>query len=210
MQANSPWTGHDREEQSMGSVSVVGVAGSVRQPSRSAVLVGEMLSAITARLDAPSRLIELVDDGVARIDGLAREHLAGDARAIVEAIETADILVVGTPVYRASYTGLFKQAFDLVDQNALTGTTVVLTATGGSPLHGLVMEHQLRPLFGFFRAQTVPSAVYATEADFTAFTLSSVQVRERIGRAADEAVRLAATGHPVRLRPRSAAVLAST
>ena len=116
---------------------------------------------------------------------------------------SADILVVGTPVYRASYTGLFKHVFDLVHYDALIGTTVVLTATGGSPLHGLVMEHQLRPLFGFFRAHTVPSAVYATEVDFDQYELTSPLVRERVQRAADEAVRFAARGYPMAAQART-------
>jgi FMN reductase len=111
-------------------------------------------------------------------------------------------------VYRASYTGLFKHVFDLVHHEALIGTMVVLTATGGSPLHGLVMEHQLRPLFAFFRAHTVPSAVYATEADFDRYELTSTAVRERVQRAADEAVRLAAGGRALGATVQPAAMAA--
>ncbi|MFO1072435.1 MAG: FMN reductase [Geminicoccaceae bacterium] len=185
----------------MPQLSLLGVAGSVRQPSRTAVLVEEVLDAIGARLGMAGRLVELGAQGIARFDALARDGLKGEALALIEAIERADVLVVGTPVFRASYTGLFKHVFDLVDHDALAGKTVVLTATGGSPLHGLVMEHQLRPLFGFFRAHTVPSTVYATEADFDRYDLVSPLVRERIGRAADEAARLATAGrHPAQRR----------
>lgn len=180
----------------MKTLSVVGIAGSVRQPSRTANLVSTVLEAIEERTGSRGRLFELGDRDTTFLDALSRDALGERARAVVEAIEGADILVVGTPVYRASYTGLFKHVFDLVHVDALTGTTVVLTATGGSPLHGLVMEHQLRPLFGFFRAHTVPSAVYATEADFDHYQLTSALVRERAQRAAGEAVRLAAGGYP--------------
>lgn len=176
----------------MQKLSVVGIAGSVRQPSRTANLVATVLAAIEERTGGRSQLIELGARDTTFLDALSLDALSDRARAVVEAIEGADILVVGTPVYRASYTGLFKHVFDLVDVDALTGTTVVLTATGGSPLHGLVMEHQLRPLFGFFRAHTAPSAVYATEADFDQYELTSPLVRERVQRAAGEAVRLAA------------------
>jgi len=185
----------------MRPLSILGVAGSVRQPSRSSTLVREVLDALSARLGAPARLVELADGRAARFAALSRDGLGPEGLEVVRAIEEADILVVGTPVYRASYTGLFKHVFDLVHHEALAGTTVVLTATGGSPLHALVMEHQLRPLFGFFRAHTVPSAVYATEADFDGHELASAQVRDRAGRAADEAARLAGAGLVAAARP---------
>ena len=152
--------------------SVLGIAGSVRQPSRTTNLVAAVVDAICQPPRHTGRVVELGDRGSSFLDALTRDTIHGRALEIVEAIEDADVLVVGTPVYRASYTGLFKHVFDLVHHEALVGKTVVLTATGGSPLHGLVMEHQLRPLFGFFRAHTVPSAVYATEADFDQYTLS--------------------------------------
>ena len=81
---------------------------------------------------------------------------------MIDDIERADLLIVGTPVYRGSYTGAFKHVFDLVRHDRLRGTPVILTATGGSQMHGLVTEHQLRPLFGFFGALSLPTTVYAT------------------------------------------------
>jgi FMN reductase len=77
--------------------------------------------------------------------------------------------------------------FDLVDHEALAGKPVLLTATGGTPLHGLVTEHQLRPLLGFFNALTLPTAVYATEADFSDYQLVNPKIIARIERAAAEA-----------------------
>ena len=174
----------------MHTPSVLGIAGSVRQPSRTTNLVAAVVDAIAAKLGTTGETIELGDQGASFLVALQRNAVRGRALEIVEAIEDADILVVGTPVYRASYTGLFKHVFDLIHHDALVGKAVVLTATGGSPLHGLVMEHQLRPLFGFFRAHTMPSAVYATEADFDQYTLSSPIVIERVKRAAEEIARL--------------------
>lgn len=105
------------------------------------------------------------------------------------AVEQSDLLVVGSPVFKASYTGLFKHFFDLLDPLAIAGKPVVLTATGGSHHHALVLEHHLRPLFGFFRAQTLPTAVYAVEGDFDNGVLVNEGVKDRIGRAVTEAVR---------------------
>ena len=124
---------------------------------------------------------------------------------MIDDIETADLLIVGTPVYRGSYTGAFKHVFDLVRHDRLRGTPVILTATGGSQMHGLVTEHQLRPLFGFFGALSLPTAVYATESDFENYMLVSNPVRQRVAAAASDAVRiLAQRAHSIRSKAAAA------
>jgi FMN reductase len=65
---------------------------------------------------------------------------------------------------------------------------VILTATGGSHLHGLVTEHQLRPLFGFLNALTLPTTVYAVESDFSDYRVSSSKILDRVDRAVVEAL----------------------
>jgi FMN reductase len=175
----------------MAGLSIIGVSGSVTRPSRTTALVQAVLDRIEARSGLETRLIELVDSAPHLFKALTRDKLAGEARALVEAVEQADLLVIGTPVYRASYTGALKHLFDLVSHEALLGKPVILAATGGSHLHGLVTEHQLRPLLSFFGALTVPTAIYATEADFDEYySLTSTAVIDRIDRAADEIARL--------------------
>ncbi|MGO4760489.1 CE1759 family FMN reductase, partial [Streptomyces sp. 2MCAF27] len=75
-------------------------------------------------------------------------------------------LIVVTPVFTASYSGLFKSFFDLIDPDALTGKPVLIAATGGTARHSLVLEHALRPLFSYLRAAVVPTAVYAASEDW--------------------------------------------
>jgi FMN reductase len=106
----------------------------------------------------------------------------------LQAIETADVLVVASPVYRASFTGLFKHLFDFVDQYALVDTPILLAATGGSERHALIIEHQFRPLFGFFQALTLPVGVYAHDSDFTDYKLTSGFLKDRITKAVAKAV----------------------
>lgn len=65
-----------------------------------------------------------------------------------------------------------------------------MAATGGTPLHGLVTEHQVRPLFGFFNALTLPTAIYATETDFANYKIISPVVDDRIARAVSELVQV--------------------
>jgi FMN reductase len=108
----------------------------------------------------------------------------------LQRIESADLLVVATPVYRASFTGLFKHLFDFVDQYALVDTPVLLAATGGSERHALIIEHQLRPLFGFFQALALPVGVYAHDSDFTDYKISNEQLTDRIEKAIARALPL--------------------
>ena len=62
----------------------------------------------------------------------------------------------------------------------------MLTATGGGERHALIVEHQLRPLFGFFEAFTLPTAVYATDRDFADGVLHSEAILKRAAQAVDE------------------------
>jgi FMN reductase len=176
-------------------LSVLGLSGSTRRPSRTSVLVRAVAAALDARLHTDSRVIELADAAPHLFAALNRAAAPAPAEAILRTVETADILVVATPVYRASYTGALKHLFDLVRHDALAGKPVILAATGGSPQHGLVTEHQLRPLLSFFSALTIPTAIYATEADFDDLALTNPSVLARIDRAADETARFVAA-HP--------------
>jgi FMN reductase len=90
---------------------------------------------------------------------------------------------VASPVYRASFTGLFKHVFDFVGQYALIDKPVLLAATGGSDRHALIIEHQFRPLFSFFQAITLPIGVYASDTDFIDYRIDSAALRERIDQA---------------------------
>jgi FMN reductase len=174
--------------------SIVGIAGNITRPSRTSALLSALLAEINALTGARSRLIELVDVGPhlfasftsERDQSFTLEKLPQQARAAIQAIETADALVVGTPVYKGSYSGALKHLFDLVRPNALTGKPVLLAATGGSPLHGLVTEHQLRPLFGFFNALTLPTTIFGLESDFQNHRIATPELQARVSRAAAE------------------------
>jgi FMN reductase len=167
-------------------MKIVGLSGNVKRPSRTASLVEAIVSAAASKLALEGRTIELVDAAPVLFKALRSDQLDAEGRAIIDAVEAADVLVVGSPVYRASYTGALKHLFDLVDYRALTGKRVILAATGGTPLHGLMTEHQLRPLFGFFNALTLPTSIYATETDFADYEITGPVVHERIERAVSE------------------------
>ncbi|MFE1902296.1 FMN reductase [Streptomyces gardneri] len=86
--------------------------------------------------------------------------------AAIDAVTAADGLIVVTPVFAASYSGLFKSFFDVIDPDALSGKPVLTAATGGTARHSLVLEHAVRPLFAYLRAVVVPTAVFAASEDW--------------------------------------------
>lgn len=175
----------------MPNISLVAVSGSLHAPSKTTVLSREILDRFAAAIAAgagddlvvESRLIELSEIGREFSGALTRDELSPAADEAIRAIEQATLLIVASPVYRASFTGLFKHVFDFVGQYALIDKPVLLAATGGSDRHALIIEHQFRPLFSFFQALTLPIGVYASDADFTDYRIDSSALTERIEQA---------------------------
>lgn len=147
-------------------------------------------AALQARLTLERRDIALSTAAPHLFSGLTRADLCAAGEDVCRTVEAADILVVGSPVYRASYTGILKHLFDLVDRDAMAGRKALLVATGGTPLHGLVLEHQFRPLMGFFGVQTIATSLFGLEGDFEDRRIVGGALLERVERAADEAAAL--------------------
>jgi FMN reductase len=104
--------------------------------------------------------------------------------AAVDRIASADGVVAVTPVFAASYSGLFKSFFDVVDPESLVGVPVIVAAPAGTARHSLVLDHAMRPLFAYLRALVVPTGVFAATDDFGG--VGGTDLPERIARAADE------------------------
>jgi len=114
--------------------------------------------------------IEIISIGELDIqfcDGRDPAKYEGDAKLVIDKITAADALIFGTPMYRGSYTGLLKNVFDLIPNDALFGKPVGLIATGGSDHHYLALEHELKPLLGFFLAHAIPGSVYANNEHYS-------------------------------------------
>jgi FMN reductase len=175
---------------------VVIFSGNIRRPSRSRALAEALGAEIGRRLPVELKSYDVLDAGPGLGSALTRSELPLPAARILDEIEGADALIVGTPVYKGAYTGLFKHLIDFLEPGRLVGKPVALTASGGGPRHALVVEHALRPLFGFFAALTVPTAVYASDADFTAtddgvgHIVSDPGIRTRLASASDELIGL--------------------
>lgn len=169
-------------------LKIVAVSGGLQRPSRTLALVEQLLEGLSDALPVNTRLIELGEIVPKFAAVLQRAQLPPDVEAVLRDIETADLLLVASPIYRGSYTGLFKHLFDFVHHEALIDVPVLLAATGGSDRHALAIDHQLRPLFSFFQAHTLPIGVYATDKEFDNYRVTSEALRARIALAVERAL----------------------
>ena len=106
-------------------------------------------------------------------------------RDALDAVTGADGLIAVTPIFNASYSGLFKSFFDVLDAESLADKPVLIGATGGTARHSLALEHAVRPMFAYLRAVVVPTSVFAAPEDWADGTADGA-LRGRIERAAGE------------------------
>jgi FMN reductase len=159
---------------------VVVVNGSPNERSRTMGLAGLVTSRLEELLPLEVHRIDVYRLGHGFTDAVLREEVSPEVEQRIRLAEEADVLVAATPVFRASYAGMFKHFFDLVDQYALANKPVILVATGGSDRHALVIEHALRPLFAFFQAATAPVGFYANAGDFDGTLVLNGEVYSRV------------------------------
>ncbi|MDR3473618.1 MAG: FMN reductase [Devosia sp.] len=169
-------------------IRIVAFSGNVQRPSKSRALAETIAETIAQKLPASIEQYDVLDGQPGLGTALSRADLSPEALSVVEAIEKADVLVVSTPTYKGSYTGLFKHLIDFVDPKALNGVPVVISATGGGQRHALTIEHQLRPLFGFFSAWTIPAGIFAEDKNFEDGRPADPALLARIELAANQVV----------------------
>lgn len=164
----------------MSVLNVTVLCGSLQQPSRTLVLCEALLARIGEfRTIVPQR-VEIASIGRRLGACYWRGELPEDIESQVLAVEQADLLIAASPVHNSTYSGLFKHFLDFTGMDALAGKPTLLAATGGSALHGLMIDQQLRPLLAMKQALTLPVGVFATEADFVGHELQSPVIEKRI------------------------------
>jgi FMN reductase len=166
--------------------NLVIVSAGTSQPSTTRMLADQIAA------ESVRRLRELGDDatvGAVEVAALAvdvaRASVTGvpsaELQAAIEQIAAADAVIAAAPVYKAGITGLFKSFVDVLDDDLLIAKPVLLAATAGSSRHALVVDDQMRSLFAYMRALTLPTSVFAAPEDWGAAELG-----ERVRRAATE------------------------
>jgi FMN reductase len=176
------------------------VSAGLSVPSSTRLLADRLTTATVAALrergdDATVEVVELREHARDLADNLVTGFANASLRGSTDAVTGADGLIAVTPVFSASYSGLFKTFFDVLDKESLTGTPVLLGATAGTARHSLVVEHAMRPLFAYLRAIAVPTGVFAAPEDWGGDGGVDRALAGRIERAAGELADLIA-GRP--------------
>ncbi|MCO5996964.1 FMN reductase [Actinoallomurus rhizosphaericola] len=175
----------------MDPLRVVAVSAGLGTPSSTRLLADRLAAATREHLTEGGRpaevtVVELRDLATDIANAMVTGFPGARLRPAIEAVTGADGLIAVTPIFSASYSGLFKSFFDVIDNTALAGRPVLIAATGGTARHSLALEHALRPLFTYLRAITVPTAVYAAPEDWSSGGDGTGDLTARIGRAAGE------------------------
>jgi FMN reductase len=179
------------------------VTAGLSQPSSTRLLADRLAEATDRALrlhgeEVRLEVIELRDLAHAITDNLLTGFPSGALATAVRTAADADALIAVTPVFSASYSGLFKSFFDVLDGDALIGKPVLVAATAGTARHSLVLDFALRPLFAYLRAVVVPTAVFGATEDFGSNASGSLTERvERAGRELADLVAGRPAGGPV-------------
>ena len=165
--------------------TIVVVSAGLSQPSSTRLLADQLAAAVTEQGDFTITVIELRDLAHDIANHLLTGFPPGALKEALDAVAGADGLIAVTPIFTASYSGLFKSFFDVVDKDALVDKPVLIAATAGTARHSLALEHALRPMFAYLHAVVVPTAVFAAGDDWGADSSDGL-LGSRIRRAAGE------------------------
>jgi FMN reductase len=169
---------------------IVGISGDLTARSRTRALVEFVVSQAATAWPHATDLIDVADLAPELAFTLAHGDAALELEAVLQKIENADLLVVGTPISKGSYTGLLKHLLDLLTGSRSEGAVAIIAATDTGDCNSLGLEHSLRPLLSLLGYCAAPTAVFARNDDFVGFHLAEESVIIRARRAVREAFRM--------------------
>ena len=188
-----------------GPFRLVVVSAGTSDPSSTRLLadrIAERTATLAATGDAASdvtiSVIELREIATDISTALVSQLITPKLQQAITALGEADGVIASTPVYKAGPSGLFTSFFDVLDNDLLIGVPAVLAATAGTARHALVADDQMRPMFAYLRAMTVPTSVFAAPEDW-----SDPALNKRIDRAAIELVLMLRSGFARNIRDES-------
>jgi FMN reductase len=183
--------------------SVVAVSAGLQVPSSTRLLADRLVAATERHLretgiEPVTEVIELRDHAQDLSNNLMTGFPSPTLQAAIDQVIGADGLIVASPIFNASYSGLFKTFFDVIEHDSLEGRPVLLAATGGTARHSLALEHALRPLFTYLGADTIRTAVFAASEDWGQSGVpADGSLVQRIDRAAGDLARAMAGPEPL-------------
>ena len=175
-----------RHSQSNAARRIAVVGAGLSNPSSTTLLADRLAAAVTRAAAERGADVQLDRIELRRLAHAVADHMmtgfpGDELAAAMTAVREADGLIVVTPIFSASYSGLFKSFFDVLEPGAIDGKPTIIAATAGTARHQLALDHELRPLMSYLRAVVVPTGVFAASEDF-----GQAGLDQRIDRAADE------------------------
>ncbi len=172
-------------------MKLLGISGTI-VGSKTSIAVQAVLDRVREENpDIQIELLDMKDYDVVFCDGRDPATYTGDTKTVIDKVMEADFYIIGTPVFQASITGVLKNLFDLVPVSAFYQKVMGFVATGGTYQHYLMVENQLKPIAGFFRAFVAPSYVYLHDDHFNEKReIVDQEVLERLDRLAKEVVHM--------------------
>jgi FMN reductase/FAD reductase [NAD(P)H] len=170
-------------------MKLLGISGTI-VGSKTAAAVDRVLRTVRqAYPDIETELLDMKRYQVQFCDGRDPAAYTGDTKRVIDIVAEADFYIIGTPIFQSSITGVLKNLFDLVPVSALYNKVMGFVATGGTYQHYLVIENQLKPIAGYFRAYVAPSYVYLHDSHFNEKReIADPDVLQRIEKLAHEVV----------------------
>ena len=170
---------------------LVVVSAGLSQPSSTRLLADRLAAATTtalteAGIESRTQVVELRDHARALADHLVTGFPSPNLRSTIDLVLAADGLIAVSPIFNASYSGLFKLFFDVLQIDSLEDVPVLIAATGGTTRHSLALDHALRPLFAYLGALVVPTGVFAAAEDWGQAGDAQMALGGRIQRAGSE------------------------
>lgn len=165
-------------------------------PSSSRLLADQLAASAERQLAAAGyavdvEVVELRDLAVDIANNFVTGYAAPRLAEVIAGVEASDGLIAVSPVFSASYSGLFKSFIDVLDPKALEGKAVLLGATAGTDRHQMVLDFAMRPLFTYLRTRIAATAVFAGPQDWgNSDDDGGSPLSVRVDRAAGEFVRL--------------------
>jgi FMN reductase len=164
-------------------------------PSSSRLLADQLAASAERQLSAAGydvtvEVVELRDLAVDIANNFVTGYAPPRLAEVIARVDASDGIIAVTPVFSASYSGLFKSFIDVLDPKSLDGKAVLLGATGGTDRHQMVLDYALRPLFSYLRTRIAPTGIFAGPQDWGTADDGGSTLAERIDRAASEFTRL--------------------
>ena len=176
---------------------IVGISGGLTAPSLTKALVQFVVKQAVAPLPHTTDLIDVAEIAPELAFTFTRQDASPELEAALERIEAADLLIIGTPISKGSYTGLLKHLLDLLTASKSEDHVAIIAATDRGDCNSLLLEHSLRPLLSLLGYCTVPTAVYARDDDFVDLQVAEEAVIIRARRAVGEAFRVLGLDPPL-------------